>query len=176
MPPPCQNFRPRSGLCHLSIHRSHRVGADSFLAHQHIPWPTIFQFSQYGDPTRFVQGASHYGQHNFTQHQACSWMAVDLKRQLIPSYYCLRSDKHSGCHEMRHRRLEGSNDGSSWMTLRYHSDDMALAGDAFPVAHWPLPDVATAYRHFRIYQTDNNSHGKNFCAGIELYGVLLGAD
>ena len=68
------------------------------------------------------------------------------------------------------------NDGSSWTTLREHSNDTALGDAAWSVAHWPLPDVATAYRHFRIYQTDNNSHGKNFCAGIELYGVLLGAD
>ena len=41
----------------------------------------------------------------------------------------------------------------------------------------PLPDVATAYRHFRIYQTGENSSGSDclMCAGIELYGVLLGA-
>jgi hypothetical protein len=55
---------------------------------------------------------------------------------------------------------------------------MAPADDAFSVAHWPVPDVATAYRHFRIYQTGKNSSGHHFlmCAGIELYGVLLGAD
>ncbi len=104
-------------------------------------------------------------------------MAVDLKRQLIPSNYCLRSGQHSGG-KYRHWRLEGSNDGSSWTTLREHSNDTALADDAFSVAHWPLPDVATAYRHFRIYQTGKNSSGYDHlsCAGIELYGVLPGAD
>ena len=140
---------------------------------------SIFESSsQYGDPRRFVQGASHDGQYNFTNNQAGSWMAVDLKRQLIPSHYCLRSDKHSGGnHKMRHWRLEGSNDGSSWTTLREHSNDTALGDDAFSVAHWPLPDVATAYRHFRIYQTGNNSSNNNtlICTGIELYGVLLSA-
>ena len=105
-------------------------------------------------------------------------MAVDLKRQLIPSHYCLQSDNDSGGHKLRHWRLEGSNDGSSWTTLREHSNDTALADAAFSVAHWPLPDVATAYRHFRIYQTGENSSGSDclMCAGIELYGVLLGAD
>jgi hypothetical protein len=142
--------------------------------------------SQYGDPRRFVQGASHDGQYNHTDNQADSWMAVDLKRQLIPSHYCLRSDAYSGnddgfdndYHKMRHWWLEGSNDGSSWTTLREHSNDTALADAAFSVAHWPLPDVATAYRHFRIYQTGENSSGSDclMCAGIELYGVLLGAD
>ena len=133
---------------------------------------------QYGDPRRFVQGASHDGQSNYTNNQAGSWMAVDLKRQLIPSHYCLRSDGCSGGNKMRHWRLEGSNDGSSWTTLREHSNDTALAGDAFPAAHWPLPDVATAYRHFRIYQTGKNSsnHDNLMFAGIELYRMLLGAD
>ena len=111
-------------------------------------------------------------------------MAVDLKRQLIPSHYCLRSGPNSGWHKLRHWRLEGSNDGSSWTTLREHSDDTALGGDSFAipgdrfsVAHWALPDVATAYRHFRIYQTGMNSSGDDYlmCAGIELYGVLLDA-
>ena len=46
------------------------------------------------------------------------------------------------------------------------------------MAHWPLPDVATAYRHFRIYQTGENSSRDDhlMCTGIELYGVLLGGD
>ena len=133
---------------------------------------------RYGDPRRFVQGASHDAQHNFTANQGGSWMAVDLKRQLIPSHYCLRSGLCSGgSHKLRHWRLEGSNDGSSWTTLREHSNDTALAGDAFPAAHWPLPDVATAYRHFRIYQTGANSSSSHYlmCAGIEVYGVLLSA-
>ena len=75
---------------------------------------------------------------------------------------------------MRNWRLEGSNDGSSWTTLREHSNDTALSEDAWSVAHWPLPDVATAYRHFRIYQTGANSTGTNHltCTGIELYGLL----
>ena len=131
-----------------------------------------------GDPRRFVQGASHDGQYNHTDNQADSWMPVDLKRQLIPSHYCLRSDVFSNRHKMRHWRLEGSNDGNSWTTLRDHSNDTALGDVAFSVAHWPLPDVATAYRHFRIYQTGKSSSNQDhlICTGIELYGVLLGAD
>ena len=54
---------------------------------------------------------------------------------------------------------------------------MAPADDAFSVAHWPVPDVATAYRHFRIYQTRKNSSNHDYltCTGIEVYGVLPSA-
>ena len=42
----------------------------------------------------------------------------------------------------------------------------------------PLPDVATAYRHFCIYQTGKNPTNTDhlICIGIELYGVLLGTN
>ena len=54
-------------------------------------------------------------------------MAVDLQRQLQPTHYCLRSDCNS--YKLRNWRLEGSNDGSSWTTLREHRGDASLSGE-----------------------------------------------
>ena len=80
---------------------------------------------QYGDPRRFVQH-THDGSHNFTQDTpgSGSWMAVDLRRSLRPTHYCLRSGQQ---YNLRNWRLEASNDGSSWTTLREHSNDTSLA-------------------------------------------------
>ena len=127
----------------------------------------------HGDPRRFVQGSSHDGQHNLTNDVANSWMAVDLRRELAPTHYCLRSDKNSGSHKLRTWRLEGSKDGCSWTTLRQHTDDASLADPAFSVASWPI-EAAGTFRHFRILQTGKTSGGYDhlMCAGMELYGVL----
>jgi hypothetical protein len=50
----------------------------------------------------------------------------------------------------------------------------------FSVAAWKVEGATQAYRYFRIRQTGKNSGGLGsgldhvlFCAGIELYGMLL---
>ena len=83
---------------------------------------------QHSQPMRFVQGASHDDQYNMTNNVAGSWMAVDLKRPLAATHYCLRSTQHVNGHKLRNWRLEGSNDGSSWSTLREHANDTSLTG------------------------------------------------
>jgi len=102
-------------------------------------------------------------------------MAVDLKRHLAPSHYCLRSDAHSGIHKLCNRRVEGSKDGASWTCLREHVNDSSLADTPFSVAAWPIDNAAAAhFRHFRILQTGPNSD-RNYnlmCGGMELYGRL----
>ena len=82
---------------------------------------------QHSQPMRFVQGASHDNQNNLTKNVAGSWMAVDLKRPLAATHYCLRSDKQVN-NVLRNWQLEGSNDGSSWSTLREHANDTSLTG------------------------------------------------
>ena len=130
----------------------------------------------YGSASRFVQGRQH-GDYNHTENTPQSWMAVDLKRGLLPTHYCLRSDKHSGNHKLRQWRLEGSNDSSKWTTLREHVNDASLGDEAFSVASWPIEAEGKAFRHFRILQTGPNSSNGNhvMCTGIELYGTLLAA-
>jgi len=130
--------------------------------------------SSHSSPARFVQGASHDGQHNYTDHKSGSWMAVDLKLQLAPTHYCLRSEKSN--QKVRNWRLEGSKDGSSWTCLREHVNDSSLAATAFSVAAWPIENASAAvFRHFRVFQTGKDSTGRDClaCAGMELYGTLL---
>ena len=114
---------------------------------------------------------------NYTSNEPGSWMAVDLGvgRALTPTRYCLRSDDH-GRIKIRNWELQGSNDDQEWVTLRKHEGDTSLAAMPMSTADWPIegPAAATAYRHFRIFQTGPDSRGgQNLtCAGIELYGIL----
>ena len=101
-------------------------------------------------------------------------MAVDLKRHLAPSHYCLRSEKH-GSHTLRNWRVEGSKDGASWTCLREHVNDSSLAATPFSVAAWPIDNAAAAhFRHFRIRQTGPNSSDNHhlLCGGMEVYSRL----
>ena len=118
---------------------------------------------------------------NYTKNEPNSWMAVDLKgARLVPDHYELRSDQTTGSHKPRHWELQASDDGRRWETLRSHSGDESLSAQPMSVAHWPLDAAVVAgraFRHFRIVQTGKNSGGTDqlMCAGIELYGLLLGA-
>eukprot|EP00729_Bicosta_minor_P028746 gene28746-biopygen14640 len=105
-------------------------------------------------------------------------MSVDLGegRHLAPDYYCLRHGFYRGAFRLRHWRLEGSNDGSTWTLLKTHANDQALPYQKWSTASWPIEAAAdgASYRYFRIYQTGKDSDGEEgiCCAGIELYGLL----
>jgi hypothetical protein len=104
------------------------------------------------------------------------FMSVDLGAgtTLVPNYYCLRHGYEQGDYRLANWRLEGSNDGSSWVMLRQHDNDSSIPNEGFGVGHWPVEGVTRGYRHFRVYM-HGNSHkqGQNmYCAGIELYGEL----
>ena len=168
-------FDKKGVLYHLATH-----GSTSAYSNPHSSNRVVASLSSIGNsvvpngcPTRFVQGPSHDGQYNYTNNEANSWMAVDLKRHLAPSHYCLRSEKQS-C-RLRNWQLEGSKDGASWTCLREHVNDSSLAATPFSVAAWPIDNAAAAhFRHFRILQTGPNSSGhyQLMCAGIEVYGRL----
>jgi hypothetical protein len=124
------------------------------------------------------------------QGQAGQWMKVDLGegRSLIPNHYCLRHGNSDGNFRLCFWRFEGSQDGSTWVTLREHMPDdwdveflgrggrKVLGGcsDAFRVGHWAVQGIKVAYRHFRIVQIGPNSSRNHSlrCAGLELYGEL----
>ena len=133
-----------------------------------------------GDPARFVEHAHAQPVCNDTANMPDWWMAVDLKgARLVPDHYELRSDKCGGA-KPRHWELQASDDGRRWATLRSHSGDEGLSDQPMSVAHWPLDAAVVArraFRHFRIVQTGKDSSGDDnlSCAGIELYGLLLGA-
>ena len=127
-----------------------------------------------------------------TNEVANSWMQVDLgeNRTLRPTHYCLRNDVVGGCarsptfdpssspngYALRNWRLEGSNDGQTWTTLRNHAKDESLSiHQSMSEANWSIDGCAVRYRWFRILQSEQHDDiHYNFlcCAGIELYGDL----
>ena len=124
---------------------------------------------------RFVQHRHANPVGSFTNNVANSWMQVDLgqNRTLRPTYYCLRHD-NQGNYALRNWRLEGSNDGQTWTTLRNHANDTTLAAQSMSEANWSVQNCGVCYRFFRIFQYGKNSNNNDFlmCAGIELYGDL----
>eukprot|EP00729_Bicosta_minor_P032627 gene32627-biopygen4724 len=132
---------------------------------------------QSGEASRFVEHAP-LNESNLTDSTANSWMSVDLGegRRLAPDYYCLRHGYSGGIYRLRHWRLEGSNDDSTWTLLKTHANDQALPDQGWSTASWPIEAAAdgASYRYFRIFQTGKNSGGYDdlMCAGIELYGLL----
>ena len=130
----------------------------------------------------FVQHRHANPVKSYTKDVANSWMQVDLgqNRTLRPTYYCLRNSKNdddgTAC-VLRNWRLEGSNDGQTWTTLRNHTNDTTLAAQSMSEANWPVENCGVCYRFFRILQYGKNAGNDNnrdylCCAGIELYGDL----
>lgn len=112
-----------------------------------------------------------------------NWFMVDLKehRRLQVTHYCLRHGVEDGHARLQKWRLEGSNDGSNWTTLRDHNNDnWTIPHRAYSEAGWAVDGCDPGgYRFLRIFNngiTDNALVGRrNFrfrCAGIEFYGVL----
>ena len=143
-----------------------------------VSWSSIRD----GMVDRFVQHRLANRVQSCTNPGANSWMQVDLgqNRTLRPTYYCLRNDNDgaasngSGAYALRNWRLEGSNDGQTWTTLRNHTNDTTFAGQAMSEANFSVENCGVCYRFFRIFQYGKNSNSDDQlkCAGIELYGDL----
>lgn len=75
--------------------------------------------------------------------------------------------------------LQGSKDGTSWVTLHSHEDDCTL-NEPGSTATWPVDqqaDETQGYRHIRIQQTGKNASGQTHylsLSGLELYGIVTG--
>lgn len=75
--------------------------------------------------------------------------------------------------------VQGSKDGTSWITLYSHLDDYSL-NEPGSTASWPLEpptDETQGYRHIRIQQAGKNASGQTHylsLSGLELYGTVTG--
>jgi hypothetical protein len=131
-----------------------------------------------GSADRFLMHGHDGSTPNVSKDEPGQWMSVDLGkgRSLVPNHYCLRHGRRNGAARLRSWRLEGSNDGELWETLKKHANDETLPELAYSVGDWAVARVTKAYRHFRILMTGADSSGTNrlACAGIELYGELRG--
>ena len=137
----------------------------------------------YGDSYaahRLVQGEETDGEYNMTQDKPGQWMSVALLGgdALEVNHYCLRHGYGGGNMRLRSWELQGrEGDGADWETLRAHTDDEALAEEAYATAGWAVEGGKGAFSQFRVLVTGENSQGEGnnylLCAGLELYGALL---
>jgi hypothetical protein len=148
------------------------------------------------DPSRFVDH-HRIEMQNYTNSWPNSWMSVDLgpTRLLAVNHYCLRHGFSTGSYALRNWRLEASNDATTWVTLKTHTDDDSIGGTGFATADWAVTALSTGgqpitefaiedwhltppaverFRYFRIIQfgTNSSNGGHLNCAGIELYGTI----
>ncbi|KNC51157.1 uncharacterized protein AMSG_06508 [Thecamonas trahens ATCC 50062] len=111
----------------------------------------------------------------WTKDVPASWITWDLGHDysVVPTHYSLRHGGNYKADSLRNWDLQGSTDGVTWSVLRRHVNDSSLNGP-FDTATWPIDDVSTPYRYFRILQSGHNSSRRNFLllCGFELYGDL----
>ena len=108
-----------------------------------------------------------------------SWVAVDLKHRLAPTSYCLELSQRYSRINLSDWRLEGSNDGSTWMTLHVHAKGRTSAGINCYINAWSIQADA-AFRYFRfktgsMFQGCTGNDSAQFPVRIELYGRLFPA-
>jgi len=100
-----------------------------------------------------------------------AWHKIDLgAHSILPTHYTLRHGYDNKNYSLRNWQLQGSTDGTTWMPLRTHVDDMSLNA-AWATASWPIAAVTVAYRYFRILAIGPGSHpNRHALCGFELYG------
>ena len=139
-----------------------------------------------GTAAGFIEHARVGDRVNRTDNTAGSFVAVRLPVPLVVTRYTLRNDGNA-TYALRRWVLEGSEDGAegSWVVLKTHAGDTALATTAMSAASWDVDPAASGGRgfaHLRVRQTGKNARAGNsggdylMMAGLELYGHVDGVD
>jgi len=104
------------------------------------------------------------------------WFMIDLlDHTLVPTHYSLRHYSSWDTEALRNWKLEGSNDGITWVVLKEHHNDASL--NAKGATHtWELFDIDESFSKFRIFMTglNSNQHWYMAVSGFEIYGLLDG--
>ncbi|XP_015771978.1 PREDICTED: E3 ubiquitin-protein ligase HECTD1-like [Acropora digitifera] len=101
-----------------------------------------------------------WGKVSKTKDEENSWWCVDLteKHALYLTHYTLRHGRNRTRSILVNWRLEGSLDGRRWITLKNHEDDHGLKkGGYYCTCTWAIDGNPSAFRYFRVLQTDKNS-------------------
>lgn len=105
-----------------------------------------------------------------------SWLVLDLKKQLCPTYYTLNHGNSSG-YSIGSWSFQGSNDAVTWETLTAHNENGWHTNQYDFAKSWPVNNCKTYFRYFRILQTKPcPNYPSDYClmiSGIEIYGTLL---
>lgn len=98
------------------------------------------------------------------------WIAIDFKESKVRLESYFIAQEHD--HYLRNWRLEGSDDGNNWDTLREHVNDTTLTSSHRH--HFFLVNAKKYYSRFRIYVTGPSHTGQtNFdITQLEFYGFL----
>eukprot|EP01084_Bolivina_argentea_P009693 18077_1 len=87
------------------------------------------------------------------------------------SHYTLGNSNYN---ILRNWNLEGSNDGKTWIIIKYHCNDhsLKLSGDT---CTWQVNcDKYFSYFRLKITGVNNSCNYHLSCSGVELYGDLIG--
>lgn len=115
----------------------------------------------------------------YTAPELNAWWQVDLGGYVFKvERYTLRDGEDYRMQALRNWELQGSLNGSDWITIKKHEDDRTL-NKPNGVATWYIGTIQHqfGFRFFRILQTGPNAGGNYYLnlAGMELYGQLFGA-
>eukprot|EP01084_Bolivina_argentea_P303223 523459_1 len=104
--------------------------------------------------------------HCITKAGKLSGFTINLKNiRILLTHYSLRHYNLSG-NALRNWKLEGSNDGGEWNTIKKHSYEYSLkqAGDTFT---WKV-STNKYYSYFRLVMTGKNSLNRSCfaCSGL----------
>jgi len=101
-----------------------------------------------------------------------AYFQIDLRSVLLkPNHFAYRGDYGGGGNHPRTFELQGSSDGVKWTTLSQQGN-VSWSGKQGKA--WPIKGAAG---HFRIFRIQNLGTPNNLCcSGIELYGLVKGAD
>eukprot|EP00516_Mucochytrium_quahogii_P002569 CAMPEP_0203745666 /NCGR_PEP_ID=MMETSP0098-20131031/1332_1 /ASSEMBLY_ACC=CAM_ASM_000208 /TAXON_ID=96639 /ORGANISM=" , Strain NY0313808BC1" /LENGTH=547 /DNA_ID=CAMNT_0050633511 /DNA_START=2143 /DNA_END=3783 /DNA_ORIENTATION=+ len=127
-----------------------------------------------------LAGFKHYDGSFFeTDSALSSWVSVEFPSPIAPSHYTLGYYVNGEDHVPRNWVLQGSQDNTTWATLKVHENDVALDGDMH-LATWKIPKQANTkgpFRFFRIMQTGPTSTGTMFLvlSFIEFFGTIFNA-
>ena len=104
-----------------------------------------------------------------------AWWSIHFKHiKIKPNKYTLRHYTSCDVHALRHWKLEGSENGQQWITLRTHRNDASL--DKKDATHtWNIDNCNQFFTYFRIYMTGKDSGGHWYlcCSGFEIYGIVI---
>ncbi|MEH2322051.1 MAG: hypothetical protein V7K32_00310 [Nostoc sp.] len=121
-----------------------------------------------GNPTSLID---RQGSEWFSHPIANSWVSFAITSgKLLCNYYSIRSRATNTDYYPRNWKLQGSNDGATWIDLDIQVNNETLNA----VSQWLSLPVSsnTSYSNFRIIQNGlDSSNADYFCLGeFELYG------
>ena len=100
-----------------------------------------------------------------------AWFGIDLLEvSVLPTHFAYRNDFGGGNNHPRTFELQGSIDGTHWITLSSHKAESWSGKSA---KAWPIVGCEQFFRHFRILNQGTPNH--LCCSGLEIYGRVRGA-